>query len=52
LLIPVDINTLPEAERRARLRKRDAIKLKPKQEAVFDDDDFKLDDYRKFWKKK
>nr|XP_060638666.1 large ribosomal subunit protein mL55 [Anolis sagrei ordinatus] len=51
LSIPIDINTLPEAERRARLRKRDGVKLKPKEEATFDDD-FKLDDYRKFWKKK
>ncbi|XP_042333207.1 39S ribosomal protein L55, mitochondrial [Sceloporus undulatus] len=51
LSIPIDINTLPEAERRARLRRRDAGKLKPKQEATFEDD-FKLDDYRKFWKKK
>ncbi|XP_053265896.1 39S ribosomal protein L55, mitochondrial [Podarcis raffonei] len=51
LSIPVDINTLPDAERRARLRKRDTSKLKPKEETRFEDD-FKLDDYRKFWKKK
>ncbi|XP_062978711.1 large ribosomal subunit protein mL55 [Elgaria multicarinata webbii] len=51
LSIPVDINTLPEAERKARLRKRDASKLKAKPETPFEDD-FKLDDYRKFWKKK
>ncbi|XP_053121415.1 39S ribosomal protein L55, mitochondrial [Hemicordylus capensis] len=51
LSIPIDINTLPDAERRARLRKRDAHKLKPKEETPFEDD-FKLEDYRKFWKKK
>lgn len=51
LSIPVDINTLPEAERKARLRKRDAGRLKPKDEITFEDD-FKLDEYRKFWKKK
>ncbi|XP_061443969.1 large ribosomal subunit protein mL55 isoform X2 [Rhineura floridana] len=51
LQMPVDINTLPEAERKARLRKRDASKLKPKLEVTFEDD-FELDDYRKFWKKK
>ncbi|KAJ6655113.1 hypothetical protein lerEdw1_006017 [Lerista edwardsae] len=51
LSIPVDINTLPESERKARLRRRDAGKLKLKQETSFEDD-FKLDDYRKFWKKK
>ncbi|XP_033014981.1 39S ribosomal protein L55, mitochondrial-like [Lacerta agilis] len=48
--IPVDINTLPDAGRRARLRKRDTTKLKPKEETRFEDD-FNLDDYRKFWKK-
>ncbi|KAG6929413.1 mitochondrial ribosomal protein L55 [Chelydra serpentina] len=51
LTMPVDINTLSEAERRARLRKRDPRRLKSKQETVLDDE-FNLDDYRKFWKKK
>ncbi|XP_048367646.1 39S ribosomal protein L55, mitochondrial [Sphaerodactylus townsendi] len=51
LMMPVDINTLPEAERRARLRKRDSAKIKVKEEVPFEDD-FNLDDYRKFWKKK
>ncbi|XP_032659345.1 large ribosomal subunit protein mL55 [Chelonoidis abingdonii] len=51
LTMPVDINTLSEAERRARLRKRDPRRFKSKQEEVLDDE-FNLDDYRKFWKKK
>ncbi|XP_054847413.1 39S ribosomal protein L55, mitochondrial [Eublepharis macularius] len=50
LMMPVDINTLPEAERRARLRRRTAGKVKTKE--VQFEDDFNLDDYRKFWKKK
>ncbi|EMP39794.1 39S ribosomal protein L55 [Chelonia mydas] len=51
LTMHADINTLSEAERRARLRKRDPRRLKSKQEEVLDDE-FNLDDYRKFWKKK
>ncbi|KAJ7322091.1 hypothetical protein JRQ81_018378 [Phrynocephalus forsythii] len=50
LQIPVDINTLPDAERRARLRRRNAFQVKSKQDTAFEDD-FKLDDYKKFWKK-
>ncbi|XP_044281066.1 39S ribosomal protein L55, mitochondrial [Varanus komodoensis] len=51
LSLPVDITTLPEAERKARLRKRTAGRLKVKEEVPLEDD-FKLDDYRKYWKKK
>uniref|UniRef100_A0A6J0UMX0 Large ribosomal subunit protein mL55 n=1 Tax=Pogona vitticeps TaxID=103695 RepID=A0A6J0UMX0_9SAUR len=50
LAIPIDSNTLPEAERRARLLKRKAALLQSKQEAVYEDV-FNLDDYKKFWKK-
>nr|AKG62137.1 mitochondrial 39S ribosomal protein L55 [Sphenodon punctatus] len=51
LSVPVDISTLPEAERKARLRKQEARKVKPKKEEDFEDE-FNLEDYRKFWKKK
>ncbi|KAL8164788.1 UNVERIFIED_CONTAM: hypothetical protein K2H54_006675 [Gekko kuhli] len=51
LMVPVDISTLPEAEKKARLRRKDTSKIKVKEEVPFDDD-FNLDDYRKFWKKK
>nr|XP_056706216.1 39S ribosomal protein L55, mitochondrial-like [Euleptes europaea] len=51
LMMPVDINTLSEAEQRAQLRRRDTAKIKVKEEVLFEDD-FNLDDYRKFWKKK
>ncbi|XP_063159399.1 large ribosomal subunit protein mL55 [Candoia aspera] len=50
LPIPVDINTLPEAERRSRLRRKNLMKSKP--EEVTFEGDFKLDDYTKFWSKK
>ncbi|XP_075779072.1 large ribosomal subunit protein mL55 isoform X2 [Pelodiscus sinensis] len=51
LTMPVDINTLSEAERRARLRKRNPKWFKSKQEKELDDE-FNLDNYKKFWKKK
>ncbi|XP_006030130.1 39S ribosomal protein L55, mitochondrial [Alligator sinensis] len=51
LTMPVDLNTLPEAERRARLRKRDRGKLQIKQERLLEDD-FNMDRYKEFWKKK
>lgn len=50
--MPVDINTLPEEERRARLRKREAKKGIVKKEEDVIEDDFKIDDYSQFWKKK
>ncbi|XP_067386520.1 large ribosomal subunit protein mL55 isoform X2 [Emydura macquarii macquarii] len=50
LTMPVDLSTLSEAERRERLRKRESRKVKTSQEKVFDDE-FNLDEYRKFWKK-
>ncbi|KAM6452998.1 large ribosomal subunit protein mL55 isoform 1-T3 [Liasis olivaceus] len=50
LSVPVDINTLPEAERRSRLRRKNL--MKSRREEVTFEDDFQLDDYTKFWNKK
>ena len=49
--MPVDISTLSEEDRKARLRKRDPKKAVVKKEKYFEDD-FKIDDYSQFWKKK
>uniref|UniRef100_A0A8C5WL94 39S ribosomal protein L55, mitochondrial n=1 Tax=Leptobrachium leishanense TaxID=445787 RepID=A0A8C5WL94_9ANUR len=52
LLIPVDIYTMSEEERRARLRKREQSRRGPskKEEEIMED--FNMEEYRKFWKKK
>ncbi|XP_030053209.1 39S ribosomal protein L55, mitochondrial-like [Microcaecilia unicolor] len=52
LMMPVDISTLPEAERKARLRKRDHKRLERRTDKEDFQDDFNADQYRKFWKKK
>uniref|UniRef100_A0A4W5JGI1 Uncharacterized protein n=1 Tax=Hucho hucho TaxID=62062 RepID=A0A4W5JGI1_9TELE len=49
--MPVDISTLSEEERKIRMRKWDPKKGAVKQRTVEFKDDFKADDYRKFWKK-
>ncbi|XP_029563085.1 large ribosomal subunit protein mL55 [Salmo trutta] len=51
LMMPVDISTLSEEERKIRMRKRDPEKGVVKQRTVEFKDDFKVDDYSKFWKK-
>uniref|UniRef100_A0A8D0DTZ8 39S ribosomal protein L55, mitochondrial n=1 Tax=Salvator merianae TaxID=96440 RepID=A0A8D0DTZ8_SALMN len=51
LLMPIDVSALSEAEKKAWMRRRGVIKAKPKADIVFEDE-FSLDDYRKFWKKK
>ncbi|MGH0152838.1 UNVERIFIED_CONTAM: hypothetical protein FKN15_023591 [Acipenser sinensis] len=52
LMMPVDISTLSEAERKARLRKRDPKRGAAKRGQDEFEDDFRVDDYSKFWKKK
>uniref|UniRef100_A0A9J8AX18 Zgc:171480 n=2 Tax=Cyprinus carpio TaxID=7962 RepID=A0A9J8AX18_CYPCA len=49
--MPVDITTLSEEERKIRMRKREP-KRAAKQKLDDFEDDFKVDDYSKFWKKK
>lgn len=51
-MMPVDISTLSEAERKARLRKRDPKRGAAKRGQDEFEDDFRVDDYSKFWKKK
>ncbi|KAE8595486.1 hypothetical protein XENTR_v10015760 [Xenopus tropicalis] len=53
LTMPVDISTLSEEDRKARLRKRDQSKrVTAKQDKEEFDDGFSVDQYSKFWKKK
>lgn len=47
--LPLDSNTLPEEERRARLRRHFPSKPKAEPEETFEGID--LDTYKKFWKK-
>ncbi|NXO46152.1 RM55 protein, partial [Locustella ochotensis] len=49
LMMPLDSSTLPEAERKARLRRHFPSKPKAKEEETLDGID--LDTYKKFWKK-
>ncbi|XP_070582918.1 large ribosomal subunit protein mL55 [Erythrolamprus reginae] len=50
--VPVDINTLPEAERRSRMRRKNLMKSKKGEEVATFEDDFQLEYYEKFWNKK
>ncbi|XP_038650235.1 39S ribosomal protein L55, mitochondrial [Scyliorhinus canicula] len=50
ITMPVDVSLLPEAERKARMRKRDPKRAGMKEEQF--EDEFKVDNYSKFWKKK
>ncbi|KAL7828673.1 hypothetical protein SRHO_G00323070 [Serrasalmus rhombeus] len=49
--MPVDITTLSEEERKVRMRKRGPKKTVVKAKKDEFEDDFKVDDYSKFWKK-
>ncbi|XP_070688644.1 large ribosomal subunit protein mL55 [Pempheris klunzingeri] len=51
LMMPVNLATLSEEERRARQKKREVKKTK-KETAVYYEDDFKADKYSHFWKRK
>ncbi|XP_027022250.2 39S ribosomal protein L55, mitochondrial isoform X2 [Tachysurus fulvidraco] len=51
IMMPVDITSLSEEERKARMRKRDPKKDMAKRKDDEFEDDFKLEDYSKFWKK-
>ncbi|XP_050165982.1 39S ribosomal protein L55, mitochondrial [Myiozetetes cayanensis] len=49
LMLPLDSTTLPEAERKARLRRHFPGKPKPRTEETFEGID--LETYKQFWKK-
>ncbi|KAG7487776.1 hypothetical protein MATL_G00027110 [Megalops atlanticus] len=51
LMMPVDITMLSEEERKARLRKRDPKRTVAREKKDEFEDDFRVDDYSKFWKK-
>ncbi|XP_008333056.1 large ribosomal subunit protein mL55 [Cynoglossus semilaevis] len=50
-LMPVDISTLSESDRRLRLKKRE-VKKTTKEKVVKYEDDFEAEKYSQFWKKK
>lgn len=51
IMMPVDITRLSEEERKAMMRKRDSLRGVHKRKDEEFEDDFKVEDYSKFWKK-
>lgn len=49
--MPLDISTLSEEEKKARLKKHEQKRAEVKPVVEEFQDDFKVDDYSKFWKK-
>ncbi|NXL87465.1 RM55 protein, partial [Alectura lathami] len=49
LMLPLDSSTLPEAERKARLRRQFPSKFQVRKEEAFEELD--MEKYKKFWKK-
>ncbi|KAM6963123.1 large ribosomal subunit protein mL55 [Aplochiton taeniatus] len=52
LMLPLDASTLTDEERKARLKRREPKKKTMQQDSLDYKDDFTVDQYSQFWKKK